>query len=299
MDIKIFRFAYRVDADGYVIGGSEPGQADNPLVDVLVGTVDDPVLDSLNPVFAYSAPDYGSGNAYFYWASGDGLVAGLGSGVGLWFTDTSQIAGAYAERDGDSFVVCFLAGTRIATPTGEVAIETLKVGDLVLTSDGPARPVRWLARQTVSRLFADPLRVLPIRIAAGALDENLPRRDLFVSADHALLVDGLMVQAGALVNGTSIARYGALPLSFVYYHVELDDHALVLAEGIPAETFVDNVTRRRFDNWRDAPEAPIAELDLPRVKSARQLPQSVRHRLAARAETLGFAMPASGAHEAA
>ncbi|GLK86363.1 Hint domain-containing protein [Ancylobacter defluvii] len=226
MDIKIFRYAYRVDADGYVIGGSEPGQADNPLVDVLIGTVDDPVLDPLNPVFAYSAPDYGSGNAYFYWASGDGLVAGLGGGVGLWFTDTPQIAGAYAERDGDSFVVCFLTGTRIATPTGEVAIETLKAGDLVLTSEGAARPVRWLARQTVSRLFADPLRVLPIRIVAGALGENLPRRDLFVSADHALLVDGVLVQAGALVNGTSIARHDVLPINFVYYHVELDDHAL-------------------------------------------------------------------------
>ncbi|GLK86362.1 hypothetical protein GCM10017653_44320 [Ancylobacter defluvii] len=73
----------------------------------------------------------------------------------------------------------------------------------------------------------------------------------------------------------------------------------MLAEGIPSETFVDNVSRRRFDNWQDAPEAPIAELDLPRVKSARQLPRSVRHRLAARAEALGLAVAVREGHEAA
>ncbi|MCB4766989.1 Hint domain-containing protein [Ancylobacter sp. Lp-2] len=289
MDLKIFRYAYAVTADGYVIGGSDPGQADNPFVDVLIGTVDDPELDPDNPVFAYVAPDGGSGNAYFYYASGDGLVAGLGSGVYWWFTDTEQEADAYAERDGDSFIVCFLAGTMIATPTGEVAIETLEAGDLVLTADGSAKPVRWLARQTVSTLFADPLKVMPVRIAAGALGDGVPLRDLSVSSDHALEIDGVLVQAGALVNTASIARRTDMPEIFVYYHVELDEHALILAEGVPAETFVDNVTRRRFDNWQEAPEAPILELDLPRVKSARQLPRHIHERLAARAELLGLA----------
>ena len=179
----------------------------------------------------------------------------------------------------DIFVVCFLAGTMIATPTGEVAIETLKVGDLVLTAAGAAKPVRWLARQTVSTVFADPLRVMPVLVRAGALGENMPHRDLFVSADHALLVDGLLVHAGALVNGITITRHTDVSHTFVYYHVELEDHALVLAEGVAAETFVDNVTRRRFDNWQEAPEAPITELDLPRVKSARQLPARIRARL--------------------
>ncbi|GAB4069293.1 Hint domain-containing protein [Ancylobacter sonchi] len=288
MDIKIFSYAYAVTADGYVIAGSDPGQADNPYVDVLVGTLDDPVLDADNPVFAYSAPDGGSGNGYFYYASGDGLVAGLGSGVYWWFTDTEQEAGDYAERDGTSFIVCFLAGTMIATPTGEVAIETLKPGDLVLTADGSTKPVRWLARQSVSTLFADPLKVMPIRIRSGALGEGLPLRDLFVSCDHALEIDGVLVQAGALVNGTSIARHTDMPQRFAYFHVELDDHSLILAEGVAAETFVDNVTRRRFDNWQEAPQSAIAELDLPRVKSARQLPRHIRARLAARAGVLGL-----------
>ncbi|MFD2141884.1 Hint domain-containing protein [Ancylobacter oerskovii] len=179
----------------------------------------------------------------------------------------------------DPFVVCFLPGTLIATPTGEARIETLRAGDLVLTAEGATKPVRWLARQTVSTVFADPLRVLPIRIAAGALGDDLPARDLFVSPDHALLIDGMLVQAGALINGTTIIRQTVMPQTFTYYHVELDDHSLILAEGVPAESFVDNVARRWFDNWQEAPEAPVAELDLPRVKSARQLPGRIRARL--------------------
>lgn len=180
----------------------------------------------------------------------------------------------------DPFVVCFLAGTMISTPSGDVAIEALTAGDLVLTTEGAAKPVRWLARQTVSTVFANPQRVLPIRIAAGALGAGLPCRDLFVSPDHALLLDGLLVQAGALVNGTTIVRHADMPQTFIYYHVELDDHSLIVAEGVPAESFVDNVTRRSFDNWQEAPETPIAELDLPRVKSARQLPVRIRELLA-------------------
>ncbi|MDR6955783.1 hypothetical protein J2X65_005166 [Ancylobacter sp. 3268] len=180
----------------------------------------------------------------------------------------------------DPFVVCFLAGTMISTPSGDVAIEALTAGDLVLTTEGAAKPVRWLARQTVSTVFANPQRVLPIRIAAGALGAGLPCRDLFVSPDHALLLDGLLVQAGALVNGTTIVRHADMPQTFIYYHVELDDHSLIVAEGVPVESFVDNVTRRSFDNWQEAPETPIAELDLPRVKSARQLPVRIRELLA-------------------
>ena len=85
------------------------------------------------------------------------------------------------------------------------------------------------------------------------------------------------------MNGTTIVRHADMPTSFVYFHVELDDHSLVLAEGRPAETFVDNVSRHRFDNWHEAPAAPITETDLPRVKSACQLPSSLRARLVGRA----------------
>lgn len=188
-------------------------------------------------------------------------------------------------------VTCFMPGTSIAVPGGEAKVETLRPGDLVVTMAGEAKAVRWIGRQTVSRVFADPLRVLPIRIKAGALGENVPCRDLLISPDHAILVDGVLVQAGALVNGCSIVRETDVPQVYTYYHVELDDHSLILAENTAAETFVDNVDRLGFDNWAEHealyPQGkPIDEMGYARAKSFRQVPQSTRARLAARGEAL-------------
>ncbi|MBS7535060.1 Hint domain-containing protein [Ancylobacter sonchi] len=191
----------------------------------------------------------------------------------------------------DPVVVCFLAGTRIAAPGGPRKIEDLALGDLVLTAAGETRPIRWIGRRTVVAAFADPLHAYPIRVGAGALGENLPADDLLLSPDHALLIDGALVHAAALVNGSSVARVARPAERFTYFHIELEDHALVLAEGVPAETFVDNVTRRRFDNHAEyaalfgEDRAAIVEMDLPRIKSARQLPAPIRERLAARAGT--------------
>jgi hypothetical protein len=187
-------------------------------------------------------------------------------------------------------VICFMPGTNIAVPDGEAKVETLRPGDLVMTSAGEAKTVRWIGRQTVSRASADPLLVLPIRIKAGALGDNVPCRDLLISPDHAILVDGVLVQAGALVNGSSIIRETDVPQAYTYYHVELDDHSLVLAENVAAETFIDNVDRLAFDNWAEHeslyPDGKsIEEMLYPRAKSLRQVPQATRIRLATRGET--------------
>lgn len=206
-------------------------------------------------------------------------------------------AGDTVTTSGETLgVTCFYAGTLIATPAGGVAVETLKAGDLVLTADGVAAPVRWLGRQSLSTVFGDKLRVLPIRIKAGALAANVPARDLLVSPDHALLVEGVLIQAGALVNGTSILRETAVPDVIDYYHVELDGHALLLAEGAPAESFVDNAGRIRFDNWSEHealyPDGKsVAEMAYPRAKSQRQIPDHIRQALADR--TLDIAPAAS------
>ncbi|MDE3174672.1 MAG: Hint domain-containing protein [Pseudomonadota bacterium] len=189
-------------------------------------------------------------------------------------------------------VTCFYPGTLIRTPDGEAAVETLKPGDLVLTAAGEAKPVNWLGRQTVSTIFADKMRVLPIRFKAGALGDNLPARDLLVSPDHAMLVEGVLIQAGALVNETSITRETKVPTVFTYYHIELDDHSLILAEGAAAETFVDNVDRLGFDNWSEFealyPEGKtVEELPYPRAKSHRQVPVNLRVMLAERALRIG------------
>ena len=154
--------------------------------------------------------------------------------------------------------------------------------------------MRWIGLNTVSVRFGDPLRVLPIRIKAGALDDEMPARDLLVSPEHAMLVDGILVQAGALVNGLSIIRETDVPETFTYYHVECAEHVLLLAEGVPAESFVDNVTRRAFDNWAEYEalhgDMPIAEMDLPRAQSHRQVPPQIRGRLMARVQTLPGSM---------
>jgi len=181
---------------------------------------------------------------------------------------------------------CFCAGTLIRTPTGETAVETLAIGDLVLTVTGDAVPVRWVGTRVVATRFADKLRSSPIRIKAGALGNGLPLRDLLVSPDHAMFLDGVLVQAGALVNGVSIVRETTLPATFMYYHVETPGHALILAEGAATETFIDNVDRMAFDNWAEhealyGDDTPLAELPYVRAKSARQVPLALRARLIA------------------
>lgn len=256
---------------------------------VLSGTEGFTVTGVKNAIQSVSFTYYG--NAYIG-TTDVGFVARGSNGVYYLFTKTPQSNNSpVTANTSESQPVCFYPGTLIRTPRGEVAVESLKPGDLVLTAGGEAAPVRWIGRQTVSTRFADPLRVLPIRLKAGALGENLPARDLLLSPSHALLVDGVLVQAGALVNGSSIVREHDVPVVFTYYHVELADHSLILAEGVPAETFVDNVDREHFDNWDEyltlvGEAPPVPEMDLPRAKSRRQVPPAIRQRLEARAAEL-------------
>ncbi len=185
-------------------------------------------------------------------------------------------------------MACFMPGTRIRTPDGEASVETLSRGDLVMTVAGRAAPVEWIGRRVVSTMFADPLRVLPIRIKANAFADNVPSRDLLLSPDHALFIEGVLANAGALVNGSSVVRETDVAMRFTYYHIELDEHALVFAENTPAETFVDNVEHAVFDNWREYlalyPQGkPIVELPYPRAKAHRQVPLAIRKLLLERA----------------
>ncbi|MFD1703103.1 Hint domain-containing protein [Methylopila henanensis] len=194
----------------------------------------------------------------------------------------------------DAAPVCFLSGTLIQTPDGPVAVEKLVIGQLVTTSDGRAVPVKWMGRQTLSSVFGMPEGRRPVRILAGALGDGLPRRDLRVTADHALVLDGALVAAGALVNGDTILRMTDAELGrfFTVHHIETENHEIVLAEGSAAETFVDNVTRKRFDNYDEflalygSQPDPIPESSMPRAMSARQTPLSVRARIAEAARAL-------------
>ena len=189
---------------------------------------------------------------------------------------------------------CFMTGTLIRTPYGDVAVEELRRGDPIMTTEGKVAPVCWVGRQTVCTQFGDPLRVMPIRIKAGALSDNVPSRDLLLSSDHAILFDNALIQAGALVNGTSIVRETNVPKIFTYFHVEVDDHSLILADNTPAETFIDNVDRMSFDNWAEHQALypagkSITELPYPRAKAHRQIPRATRMKLAERTQAIGAA----------
>lgn len=191
--------------------------------------------------------------------------------------------------NGADFVPCFGAGTLIDTPQGPRAVETLAIGDKILAAGGDVVPVKWIGRHTIFAVFKPAERLAPVRIAAGALGDGLPKQDLVLTSDHALLLDGVLVQAGALVNGTTIRKmaWTECDARFTVYHVETEDHAVILANGCPAETFVDNVGRRAFDNFAEyaglyGEETPVAELTYPRAISARQVPERIRARLGVR-----------------
>jgi hypothetical protein len=142
---------------------------------------------------------------------------------------------------------CFAAGTRIATARGEVAVEQLRVGDLVVTAHGGGalQPVAWIGHSKVD--VARQRAMAPILITAGALAEGVPHRDLRVSPEHAMFLDGRLVPARLLVNGTSIMQELWCP-EVTYWHVELPAHGLLVAEGAVSESYFDDGNRKHFDN---------------------------------------------------
>ncbi|MDR3521818.1 MAG: Hint domain-containing protein [Acidocella sp.] len=142
---------------------------------------------------------------------------------------------------------CFCAGTRILTTRGDIAVETLKIGDEVITCNGDTAPVRWIGYRhlDISRHIC-PAKVQPICINADALAEGVPSRDLYLSPDHAIYHDGFLVPAKALVNGANITQ--VIRRHVTYYHVELEEHAVLFAEHLPAESYLDTGNRDCFEN---------------------------------------------------
>lgn len=205
----------------------------------------------------------------------------------------------------DISAVCFVAGTRIATQRGDIAVEALREGDLVLTVSSDRRhlrPIRWIGERRLDlTTHKRPESLFPIRIRRGAFAENMPQRDLLVSPDHCLFVDGELIPAKLLVNGMTVVQDRAV--RFVhYYHVELDNHDVLLAEGLPAESYIDTGNRGFFAN-NDGPLTlhPELEIDAERVHWQDRLCAPLRlrsaeiepawQRLVARAETLGYRRP--------
>jgi hypothetical protein len=204
------------------------------------------------------------------------------------YTDTTYSRGDTPgfTTSGGPYTYCFAAGTGIATIHGEVAVEELKIGDLVLTQSGHYVPVKWLGVQTISTMFEPAERLMPVRISAGALGEQVPHTDLVVTADHAILIDGFMINAAALVNGTSVdwVPLEQMGETFTVYHVETENHDMIFANGAPAETFIDCTSRKCFDNYDEyvalfGEEQVISEMNYPRISAGRLVPERIRQRL--------------------
>jgi hypothetical protein len=166
--------------------------------------------------------------------------------------NVTAASGVTFQAFGDTIgVVCFAAGTRILTAEGEKPVESLRTGDAVMTLAGEqtgADPIRWIGRRRIDlTTHPRPETVAPIRIRQGAFADNMPQRDLLVSPDHALFMDGKLIAARQLVNGATIAQEKGWT-SVEYFHVELDQHAILLAEGLPAESYLDTGNRGFFAN---------------------------------------------------
>jgi autotransporter passenger strand-loop-strand repeat protein len=178
---------------------------------------------------------------------------------------TLQLAGNYAgetfhlSSDGNGgtdvtvseTVACYGSGTRILTDRGEVAVEELRVGDMLVTFAGngaPLKPIIWVGR---ARFDAErhprPSEVWPVRVRAGAFGEAMPRRDLLVSPWHCFLIDGALIDAQRLVNGSTILQDRRVSRG-EYFHVEVEGHDILLGEGVLTETYLDCGNRDAFEN---------------------------------------------------
>jgi hypothetical protein len=222
----------------------------------------------------------------------------------------ASVGSAHAYRHTN----CFLKGTRISTATGERKIEDLHIGDMIPTVFGGMRPIEWIGRMRRTRSdrrnpWVDDAR--PVRVARSALAPNVPSADLFVTRGHALFIDGVLIPAEQLINGTTISLDAAGEHDQLeFYHVKLASHDVIHAEGAPCESLLrvdetmsnSSLYLRKHGETQDEHCAPIVGNGLrsqimTEVKGLlspsqgkRQL-DLVRARLDARAAALGAQQP--------
>ena len=229
-------------------------------------------------------------------------------------TDAVQLTGADIDTIQtwealNGSMLCYAAGTHILMEHGQAAVEHLLIGDLVWTVLGQRKvPIIWIGHRYIDCVrHPNPNKVWPVRISADALGPGLPHRDLFLSPDHAVFADDVLIPIKHLINGTTITQ---VPVdSVTYYHIELDRHDVLLAEGLPAESYLDTGNRCKFSNcggaitlhpdfsshspdtiaiWEAFGCAPLIVTG-PRLNAARRLlnsiasamPQVAKHRVSA------------------
>jgi len=166
---------------------------------------------------------------------------------------------------------CFLEGTLISTPSGAKRIDELSVGDFVTTVGGNARPIQFISVYSYKK--SDPTRawvddVRPVLVRKSAISDNVPNRDLYLTRGHSLYLDGILIPVCNLINGSTIVVDPAEHLSQLeYFHIKLESHDVVFAEGAPCETLLTiNESARNFADFyraygisasEEQPYAPI------------------------------------------
>jgi Ca2+-binding RTX toxin-like protein len=259
--------------EGLIGGNSSDTLSGNSAVNTLMGGDGN---DSLVGGGGNDLLDYGAGNDEFVFRSGfhtDDLTLMGGAGDNDYLNlGSGWISGPVTNNDWINFqrldnvnndtivmytqgwerVVCFAEGTRIVTPNGEDAVENLRAGDMVLAMrDGQAgfEALRWVGFMDVAvpRNAAMAAKTAPILIKAGAIAPGMPARDLRVSPDHAMEVDGHLIPAKHLVNGESIIQE-VWCKRVRYFHLELEAHGLLLSEGTWSESYLDDGNRDAFNN---------------------------------------------------
>ncbi len=201
-------------------------------------------------------------------------VANASGAPTYYYNPSGRTAEATLYARNAQAVLCYAAGTRIETPRGEIPIEALRVGDLVTCAgaDGGVQPILWIGRIEAQLAgHPQPERAWPVLIRAHALGAGRPHRDLRVSPNHGVYLEGALVPAKLLVDGVTILqeRWWA---AITYLHLELAEHAIVLAEGLPAESRLDDGRRDAFDNAGLAAQFVDFGLELAVARPAGKFP---------------------------
>jgi hypothetical protein len=185
-----------------------------------------------------AVPAIGGQGAPVYATVGGNTTVSYANGISLTF------AGAFAPGS-IHIVACYAEGTRLRTDYGDIEVERLRVGDLLETISGAMRSIIWIGRRRVDcRRHASPPSVQPVHVAAGAVAANIPCRDLLLSPDHAVFLENTLIPIKRMVNGVTIRQLDRDTVD--YFHVELDRHDVVYAEGLPAESYLDTGNRDTF-----------------------------------------------------
>ncbi len=302
------------------LGGSVSGNTLQFAADTGVAQIDDLLNGADQQQFSAPISDYVPGDGIDLAVAGLGTFGDISSATpgtydaatqttalalddGASLVATLTLEGDYAHRtftvsQASGFVdvgvtPCYCRGTLIETERGQTRVEDLKIGDEVATMSGALRPIRWIGRRRYGGRFAMGRKdILPVCIMAGAFDDNVPRRDLWISPHHAMYFkdrhfEGVLIEAKDLVNGASIVRVELVD-KVEYFHIELDTHDVIIAEGALSESYIDDDSRGMFNNADEYralyPETVtgIAQYCAPRLEDGYEV-EAVRQRIALRA----------------